>query len=234
MYTDAALVSRACPREGVSMDEVDRIAQEVLRRIGTAPRERNFETARQVPVSVSARHVHISRTVLDRLFGEGFQLTRLRDLKQPGEFAAEQTVGVIGPSMRGFERVRILGPVRNYTQVEIARTDAIRLGIDPPIRRSGDLAGSESLTLVGPRGTIRLNEGAIRAVRHVHMTERDASIFGVRDGDLVRARFGGERALILENVLIRAGKRAALELHVDTDDGNAADVRSDGSAELLT
>lgn len=206
------------------MDEVERIAREVVRRLegndGRRPRDSSG-----IPVSVSARHVHIARGMLDRLFGEGFVLSKLRDLGQPGEFASDQRVTIVGTSGRAIEGVRILGPLRPYTQVELSRTDALRLGIDPPVRRSGDLAGSAGLTLVGPSGSVELREGAIRATRHIHMTERDAAERAVSDGDLVRVRFPGERALVLENVLIRVGERAALELHLDTDDANAADLR---------
>lgn len=205
------------------MDEVERITREVLRRLrGDVPGE-SGDVA--IPVAVSARHVHIARGALDELFGHGFELTKLRDLGQPGEFASGETVTVVGRSMKALEGVRILGPIRTYTQLEIARTDAMRLGIDPPVRASGDLAGSEPITLVGPAGTVALREGAIRATRHIHMTERDALVHRVKDGDVVRVRFPGARALVFENVVVRVGKHAALELHLDTDDANAADVR---------
>jgi putative phosphotransacetylase len=214
------------------VDEVERLAREVLRRLrgqegATAP------GGLAIPVAVSGRHAHVSTGVLDRLYGEGSRLTKLRDLGQPGEFAAEQTVTLVGRSLRAIEGVRVLGPVRGYTQVELSRTDAIRLGLDPPTRRSGDLAGSEPITLVGPAGTVALKEGAIRATRHIHMTERDAANHRVTDGDLVRIRFPGERAVVLENVLVRVAKNAALELHLDTDDANAADVRGPVTVEIL-
>lgn len=224
------------------MDEIERLAEEVIRRLGTsrptatptptAPRT-TVTSAAGIPVSVSARHIHISRSVLDRLYGEGFKLTHRTDLGQPGEFASGQTVTLVGGSMRAIEHVRILGPVRAYTQVEISGTDAVRLGIQPPIRRSGDLAGSEPITLVGPVGTVRLSEGAIRAMRHIHMTARDAEINRVKNDDMVRLRFHGPAALVLENVLIRVSGSALLELHLDTDNANAADVRPPMTAEIL-
>lgn len=213
------------------LDDVDRLAREVMRRLkGDEPSE---ATGLRIPVTVSARHAHVSRGVLERLYGEGFRLTKLRDLGQPGEFAAEQTVTVIGPSMRAIESVRLLGPVRGYTQVELSRTDGVRLGLDLSTRRSGDLAGTEPITLVGPAGSVALREGAIRATRHIHMTERDAANHRVADGDLVRVRFPGDRALVLENVLIRVAKSAALEFHLDTDDANAAEVRAPLTVEVL-
>ncbi len=231
------------------MDDVERLASEVIRRLRgnetgtresgegetasrrsggneTGTRESSAGgTAPGIPVAVSGRHMHVARGVLDRLFGEGFQLTKLRDLGQPGEFASEQTVTVVGRSLRALECVRLLGPVRPYTQVELSGTDAVRLGIDPPVRPSGDLIGSESITVVGPCGSVHLKASAIVATRHLHMTDRDAREHGVADGDRVRIRFTGDRALVLENVLVRVGKSAALELHVDTDDANAAGVR---------
>jgi putative phosphotransacetylase len=184
-------------------------------------------------VAVSARHVHLTRSVLETLFGERYELTKLRDLGQPGEFASSERVTIVGRSMRAIEGVRLLGPLRGYTQVEIARSDGIRLGLAPPVRRSGDLGGSEAITLVGPAGTVALREGAIRAARHIHMTERDASVHRVRDGDLVRIRFPGDRALVLENVLVRVASNAALELHLDTDDANAANVVLPMSVDIM-
>jgi putative phosphotransacetylase len=244
------------------MDDVERLASEVIRRLkgnetgtresgesetgaresggaATARQEparqesRNEGTPSGIPVAVSGRHVHVARGVLDQLFGEGFQLTKLRDLGQPGEFASEQTVTVVGRSLRALECVRVLGPIRTYTQVELSGTDAVRLGIDPPVRPSGDLIGSESVTVVGPCGAVHLKAGAIMASRHLHMTERDAREHGVADGDRVRIRFTGDRALVLENVLVRVGKSAALELHLDTDDANAAGVRLPMAVKIL-
>jgi putative phosphotransacetylase len=222
---------RVSDSEVSSVDQVDRLAREVMRRLGGELRR--GATAGSIPIGISVRHIHIARGVLDRLFGEGHQLAKLRDLGQPGEFAARETVTILGPSMRAVEGVRIVGPIRTYTQIEVSRTDAVRLGLDPPVRRSGDLVGSEPLTVVGPAGTVALKEGLIRSTRHIHMTKRDADVHGVKDQDLVRVRFPGQRALVLENVLIRVGKNAALELHIDTDDANAADVRLPMSVEIL-
>ncbi|MCK5596452.1 MAG: phosphate propanoyltransferase [Candidatus Eisenbacteria sp.] len=194
---------------------------------------RDGGTPAGIPVAVSGRHIHVARGVLDRLFGEGFQLTKLRDLGQPGEFASEQTVTVVGRSTKALECVRVLGPVRSYTQIELSGTDAVRLAIDPPVRPSGDLIGSESVTVAGPCGSVYLKASAIMATRHLHMTERDAREHGVADGDRVRIRFTGDRAVVFENVLVRVGKNSALELHLDTDDANAAGLRLPMTVKIL-
>jgi propanediol utilization protein len=213
------------------LDDVERIALEVLRRLRGAERAPGAPGA--IPVTVSARHVHLTRAAAEKLFGAGRALTRTRDLGQPGEFACAESVTLVGPSMRPIEGVRILGPLREYTQAEISRTDGVRLGLDPPVRRSGEVAGSPPITVVGPAGTLALREGAIRAARHIHMTPRDAAAHGVRDGDLVRVRFAGPRALVFENVMVRVSESAALELHLDTDDANAADVRLPMTVDIL-
>ncbi|HEC83168.1 MAG TPA: phosphate propanoyltransferase [Firmicutes bacterium] len=185
-----------------------------------------------VPIGVSARHIHLTRDVLESLFGPGYELTPMRKLSQPGEFAAEETVTIVGPK-GAIERVRLLGPLRKFTQVELARSDGLRLGLDLPVRRTGDLAGSPGITLVGPRGTVVLSEGAIRATRHIHMTPGDAERFGLRDGQIVRARIEGPRSLVFENVLVRVSSRFVLDFHIDTDDANAAGVTTGCLAEVL-
>jgi len=212
--------------------DIDRIAQEVVRRL-RSPEPKRENPGTGIPVTISARHVHVSRSTLETLFGERYALTKARDLGQPGEFASKARVTVVGRSGRAIEGVRVLGPVRSYTQLEISGTDAFRLGIEAPVRRSGDLSGTESATLVGPAGSIFLREGVIRATRHIHMTPRDAEIQHVADGDLVRVRLPGDRALVLEKVLVRVDPNAALELHLDTDDANAAGIRPPLAVEIL-
>ena len=210
--------------------QVEEIASEVLRRLAEEP---EAGVVASVPIGVSMRHVHMSRSVLEALYGASHKLQRLRDLKQPGEFAAKETVTIVGPRMKAIESVRILGPLRNYTQVELSRTDGIFLGTDPPVRDSGDLEGSPSLALVGPKGSLELKEGAIRPTRHLHITVQQAEKMGLRNGQYVRARIKGERALTFEWVLVRASSSAALELHLDTDDANAAGVRCAFQAEIM-
>ena len=188
---------------------------------------------KKIPVGVSARHAHVSQEHLDVLYGKGHQLTTLAPLYQPGAFAAKETLTAVGRRMRSIEGVRILGPARDYTQVELARTDAIRLGLDPPIRDSGDLTGSEPISLIGPAGSVYLNEGAICATRHIHMTPQIATSFGVEEGDLLKVRISGERALTIENIRPKISSSYVLQMHLDTDDSNAAGLRGGEAVELL-
>ncbi|BAU27999.1 acetate kinase [Aneurinibacillus soli] len=186
----------------------------------------------KVPVGISNRHVHLSREHLDILFGEGYQLTKTKDLKQTGQFAAEETVNIKGPKGK-IHHVRILGPERKQTQVEISKTDGYVLGVNPPIRDSGDLVETPGVTIIGPKGEVTLQEGLILAARHIHMDETDAAKIGVKDKELVSVRVDGERSLILENVLCRVNKNFVLEFHVDTDEGNASGVKNGDFVEII-
>ena len=174
-----------------------------------------------IPVGVSNRHVHLSQQDLAILFGGSASLTKSKELSQPGQFACVETVTLVGP--RGvIENVRVLGPVRTATQVEISAADGFRLGIKPPVRDSGDLEGSAKATLVGPKGAVSLPQGVVVAARHIHMHETDALRFGVRDKHKVCVRSPGERGLIFEQVLVRVSPSFSLEFHVDLDEANAA------------
>lgn len=186
----------------------------------------------EVPVGVSGRHVHLSEEAVEQLFGPGYQLRVMRDLTQPGQFAAEETVAVVGPKGT-FEKVRILGPARKLTQVEISRTDGFFLGVQPPVRLSGDIAGTPGIKLVGPHGEMHIDEGVIVAARHIHMTPADAEQFGVKDGEVVRVRTEGERALTFDDVIIRVREDFALDFHIDTDEGNAASLRTGDRVKVL-
>jgi len=160
---------------------------------------------------------------MDILFGAGSRQSPMRDLYQPNAFAAEETVSVVGPRMRAIERVRILGPTRSYNQVELARTDAIFLGVDPPVRDSGDLSGAASITFIGPQGAITA-DAAIRATRHIHLRPPDLEEMGLDPEDRVNVRVGGEKGLIYHNVRLKIESGFLPELHLDTDDANAADI----------
>jgi putative phosphotransacetylase len=210
-----------------------RLVEEITRRVLASLQGDGAQDPFAVPVGVSVRHIHISAADLEVLYGPGHQLTPLRDLYQEGEFAAREVVALVGPKMRALENVRILGPVRNRTQVEVSRTDAVFLGIDPPVRPSGDLKGSCPITLVGPKGTLVLPEGAIVANRHVHMNPTDAQRFGVEDNDLVQVEVLGEKGLIFNNVQVRVKDSFRLELHLDTDDANASGITTGARARIL-
>ena len=176
----------------------------------------------QVLVETSARHLHLSQKDLETLFGEGYQLTPKKDLSQPGQFACVERVDVVG-SKKTLSGVTILGPVRKSTQVELSLTDARSIGVDAPIRESGDIAGSGACKLVGPKGEIELKEGVIAAKRHIHMTPADAEAFGVNDGQTVSVRIDSNgRALTFGDVVIRVRDDFALAMHIDTDESNAA------------
>lgn len=185
-----------------------------------------------IPVGVSNRHLHLSQADLETLFGAGYELTNIKDLGQPGQFACKETLTVVGPK-GAIEKVRVLGPVRKQTQVEILSADGFKLGVKAPVRQSGDLAGSPGVTLVGPKGSVVLKEGTIVALRHIHMSLADAARFGVKDGDIVSMEFGGERGGIMNNVLIRANDSSALECHVDTEEANAFGISSKSQFKLI-
>lgn len=213
--------------------DVGELSDEVARRVKARLFPLDLQNKIVVPVGVSARHIHLTREVLESLFGRGHRLAVRRNLSQPGEFAAEEAVTIVGPRGTAIEKVRILGPVRKFIQIELARSDGLRLGVDLPVRRSGDVAGTPGLTLIGPKGTVVLKEGALRATRHIHMTEEDAVRFGLAAGRIVSARTHGERAVVFENVLVRVSKSFVLDFHVDTDDANAAGLETGCFAEVL-
>ncbi len=185
----------------------------------------NTESTGNVPIGVSNRHVHLTREHLDILFGKDYELTKAKDLSQPGQFAANETVTIIGPSLRPIEKVRVLGPLRKASQVEISMTDSYVLKVKPPVRESGNIAGSSPITLVGPKGVVTLSEGCIIANRHIHMSPADAERYGIKDGDTVNVSVieKGKRTLWYD-VQIRVNKDFVLEMHVDTDDANAAGI----------
>ncbi len=184
-------------------------------------------------VNVSARHVHVTQAHLEQLFGPGAQLSKLKDLYQDGEFASEQQVNLIGPRNRMIPGVRILGPTRNYTQVELSYTDGIFLGVDLPVRISGNHEGTPGCVLVGPYGAVNLNEGVIRAERHVHMGPADLAYFGVKDGDKVKLRIDGPCGLTFDKVTVREHPKVKLEVHIDTDEGNACHLPTATRMELI-
>lgn len=178
-----------------------------------------------IPIGVSARHLHVTREHLEVLFGKGHQLKKIKEL-MGGQFAAEERVTIVGANLRVIENVRILGPERKATQVEVSKTDARKLGLNAPIRESGDIKGSMPITIVGPEGALRLEEGCIVAQRHIHMNPEDAIRFGVTDKQIVSVKTGeGVRKGILSNVMVRVNDTYTLEMHIDTDEANALGIK---------
>lgn len=185
-----------------------------------------------IPVGVSARHVHLSREDLNTLFGDGYELTVYRPLSQPEQYAANEKVNLVGPRGR-LDGVRILGPVRSKTQVEISMTDAIKLGIRPPVRDSGAIEGSESLTIEGPNGVVTIEKGAILAQRHIHLSPDAAKELDVTDKQIVSVKTTGPRSLVFNNVLCRVSPSFTREFHIDTDEANAALLCTGDEVELV-
>jgi putative phosphotransacetylase len=187
---------------------------------------------KHVPIGVSARHIHLSIEHMDRLFGQGYQLKVMKDLSQPGQFAAEETVAIVG--LKGkFDKVRILGPARLHTQIELSRTDAFSLGVNPPVRESGKIDGTPGLKVVGPQGEVQLEKGVIVAARHIHFQTSEAEKWGIQDKQLLRVKLSGERPLIFEDVIARVSEHFALDMHIDTDEGNAAGVKTGDIAKII-
>jgi putative phosphotransacetylase len=185
-----------------------------------------------VPVGVSARHIHLTEEHIAVLFGPGYKLNVLKPLSQPGQFAAAETVAVIGPKGR-FDKVRILGPSRKASQLEISKTDSFQLGVNPPVRESGNISETPGITVKGPAGEVVLERGVIIAARHIHFHTKEAAEWGIEDKQLLRVRVEGERPLVFENVIARVSDQFALDMHIDTDEANAAGVATGDTAVIL-
>ena len=203
-------------------DRIAEIVRSVLSGLETAPASENKNG--EVPVGVSNRHIHLSRADLATLFGEGYELTPIKDLSQPGQYACKETLTIVGPSLRPIENVRVLGPVRGASQVEISATDSYVLKVKPPVRESGKIQGSAPIRIIGPKGVVELSEGCIIANRHIHMSPEDGIAFGVKDGDYVTVDVEGKRRTRWYDVQVRVHPDFRLEMHVDTDDANATGI----------
>ncbi|MBU9711961.1 phosphate propanoyltransferase [Evansella tamaricis] len=185
-----------------------------------------------IPIAVSNRHVHLSSEDLEWLFGRNYELTKLKELSQPGQFAAKETVTIIGPKGK-LPNVRILGPSRGKTQVEISLTDGFIIGTQPPVKLSGDINGTPGVIIQGPRGQLKIKEGLICAARHIHMHPTDADAFGVTNGDIVKIGVDGKRSIIFDKTLIRVSPKYRLEMHIDFDEANAANLKSGTIGKLI-
>lgn len=220
-----------------SREVVERIVREIVMGMSSdasAVVEVNEEPAVDLVVNVSARHIHLSDSHVETLFGPGHTLTPMKWLHQDGFFAAEETLMVVGPRKRMLPNVRVLGPTRPDSQVELAYTDAVQLGLDIPVRHSGDIAGTPGCVLVGPQGAVNLSEGVIRAARHVHMNISDLDRFGVTNGEMMKLRITTDDcSMVFEDVKVRASEGIKLEVHIDTDEGNACNISNASKLELL-
>ena len=213
---------------------MDRQQIEELTRLIIASMQKESQSADgfQVPVGVSNRHIHLSQADVETLFGPGYQLTKKKEL-MGGQFACNECCTIVGLKLRAIENVRVLGPARKASQVEISQTDARKLGIKVPVRESGDTAGSAPIALVGPKGALYLKEGCIIAARHIHMSPADAEAAGVKDGDYVSVTLDNERGTTFDHVKIRVDKSFTLEMHIDTDEANAAEINQGDKVTII-
>ncbi|HEY0943732.1 MAG TPA: phosphate propanoyltransferase [Opitutaceae bacterium] len=213
--------------------EIEHVVRRLLyQRLGQ-PLPRSARAPRPLVVNVSARHCHLTPQAVETLFGRGYQLQPMKWLYQEGQFAAKETVTLIGPRSRVISNLRILGPCRDLNQVELANTDAISLGFDAPVRASGNIKGTPGCMLMGPVGFLELPEGVIRAAPHVHMHPDDAAFYGVKPGSYLHLRVGGPCAITFDRMLVRVSPDFKLEVHIDTDEGNACGLGPDTPCELI-
>lgn len=203
---------------------VQAITKLVVEQLKTSGAEQ--ESTERIPIGISARHVHLTQEHVEELFGKGYQLTKKKEL-MGGQFASNELVTLVGTKLRAIENVRILGPCRKASQVEISKTDCIKLGVKAPIRESGKIEGSAPIAIVGPKGVVYLEEGCIVAKRHIHMSPEDAKRFGVTNGQSVKVRFDNDRGGVMEDVIIRVDPTFTLEMHIDTDEANGLGIGKD-------
>ena len=213
---------------------ISEIVSKVVASVNSGAQSSSTSSDGDIPVGVSNRHIHLTREHLDILFGAGYELTPLKDLSQPGQYACKEQLTLIGPSLRAIEGVRVLGPLRKASQVEISRTDSYTLKVKPPVRESGDVSGSAPITIVGPKGIVQLKEGCIIANRHIHMSPADGEKYGVSDGDYVAVQTVGDgKRTTLYDVQIRVSDKFVLEMHLDTDDANACGIGNGAKVKLI-
>ena len=205
----------------ISTEKIAEMVKKALLEISVSAEK---DTSAGIPIGVSNRHIHLSAADLETLFGKGYELTPIKELSQPGQYACKEVLTLVGPSMRPIENVRVLGPVRKVSQVEISATDSYVLKVKPPVRESGNIKDSAPIRIIGPKGIVELSEGCIIANRHIHMSPSDAEKFGVVDGAYVDIDVNGKRRTRWFDVQVRVHKDFRLEMHVDTDDANAAGI----------
>lgn len=209
------------------------LVSEIVNRIMAEYKDDAKQNEGDIPVGVSNRHIHLTQEHVEILFGKGYELNPVKDLSQPGQYACKECLTIVGPSLRPIEKVRVLGPVRKASQVEISRTDSFVLKVKPPVRESGDIKGSAPITIIGPKGIVTLEEGCIIANRHIHMSLDEGAAFGLKDGDYVDIEANGERRTMFFDVQVRVHKDFRLEMHIDTDDANAAGIGNGAKVKLI-
>ncbi len=216
------------------MNKVEKNELEALTKlvISCVQNQQEKEDCFMVPVGVSNRHIHLTQEHVEILFGEGHQLTKKKEL-MGGQYACEECCTIVGLKLRAIENVRVLGPTRKFTQVEISSTDARKLGINVPVRESGDIKGSAPIAIVGPKGAVYCEEGCIVAARHIHMSPADAAACGVKDGDYVSVKIDNDRGITFNNVKIRVDASFTLEMHIDTDEANAGGINQDDKVVII-
>ncbi len=212
----------------VNANTIAELVKKVIGAMENGSKAASVASSDGVPVGISNRHIHLSRADVEALFGKDYQLTHMKDLSQPGQFACKETLTIVGPSLRPIENVRVLGPERKASQVEISKTDSFVLKVKPPVRESGKIEGSAPITIIGPKGVVTLKEGCLIAHRHIHMETKDGERFGVKDGDYVTVDAEGTRRTRFYDVQVRVSDAFRLEMHLDTDDANAVGL-SNGS-----
>lgn len=218
----------------LSDENIRLIAESILKRLNNQDIYLNEEAykKKQIPIGISNRHIHLCQEDVEKLFGKDYKLTPLKELVQPGQFAAKEVVSIVGRK-GSIEGVRVLGPVRKRTQIEISMTDSFKLGVKAPVKESGDLAGAGSIFVIGPKGSIESKESVIIAKRHIHMHPDDAKKLGVKDQQIVSIKTMGERPTVFGNTVVRVKENFRLECHLDTDEANAAALKPNDYVELL-
>ena len=214
------------------MDNCEAVLKLLLEAVQSEAVKREEQSTNEIPVGISNRHIHLSQQDLETIFGSGYELNKIKDLSQPGQYACKETVTICGPK-GAIEKIRVLGPVRSKTQVEVLTGDCFKLGTPADARLSGDLVGTPGITVVGPRGSVQLKEGLIVAQRHIHMSSQDAVRFGVHDGEVVDIKVKGGRGGVYSNVVIRANDTSALECHLDTEEANAMGLSSSATITIV-
>ena len=215
----------------ITTQDIAAIVKKVISEVETS---NTASQSNEIPVGISNRHIHLNKEDLEALFGKGYELTPIKELSQPGQYACKETLTLVGPSMRSIENVRVLGPLRKSSQVEISVTDSFVLKVKPPVRESGKTQGSAPVTIIGPKGIVVLKEGCIIANRHIHMSPSDAAHFGVKDGDYIEVdAFSGTKRTRWFDVQVRVNDAFRLEMHVDTDDANAVGFKNGSTVTVV-